>query len=131
MKKSGIFNSQIASIVSDMGHMDLIAIGDSGMPVPMETKKIDLMVDKNLPSFIDVLKNVLTELKVQKIYLAEEIKTKNEKVLQEILKIFPETKVEFIPHIEMKKDLKKVKAFIRTGEITPYANIILEAGVIF
>lgn len=46
--------------------MDWLSIGDAGMPVPMGTKKIDLALTKNLPSFIDVLKNILSELEVQK-----------------------------------------------------------------
>lgn len=45
MKKSGILNSEVASVVADMGHMDWLSIGDTGMPVPMETKKIDLCVE--------------------------------------------------------------------------------------
>ena len=77
MKKTGILNSEVASVVAGMGHMDWLSIGDAGMPVPMGTKKIDLCVDKELPSFMDVLKNVLKEMKVQKIYLADEIKDQN------------------------------------------------------
>lgn len=46
--------------------MDWLSIGDAGMPVPMDTKKIDLALTKQLPSFIDVLKNILAELEVQK-----------------------------------------------------------------
>ncbi|MCJ0602192.1 RbsD/FucU domain-containing protein, partial [Enterococcus cecorum] len=28
-------------------------------------------------------------------------------------------------------DLNRCHAFIRTGEMTPYANILLESGVVF
>lgn len=47
-----------------MGHMDWLSIGDVGMPVPMETKKIDLCVEQGLPTFMQVLENVLTEMAV-------------------------------------------------------------------
>ena len=73
MKKVGILNSDISRIVADMGHMDWLGIGDAGTPVPKETEKIDLAVHAGLPSFIDVLNEVLKELEVQKIYLAEEL----------------------------------------------------------
>ena len=43
----------------------------------------------------------------------------------------PETSITFIPHEEMKQDLTNCHAFIRTGEMTPYANIILVSGVVF
>ncbi len=94
-------------------------------------KKIDLALTKNLPSFIDVLKNVLTELEVQKIYLADEIKTKNPAQLQAIKQLMPSVEIEFVPHSELKKNLAKTHAFIRTGEMTAFSNIILESGVVF
>ena len=60
-----------------MGHFDKLSIGDAGMPVPRTTEKIDLAVTNGVPSFMEVLNNVLEELAVQRIYLAEEIKTEN------------------------------------------------------
>lgn len=77
MKKTTVINSELSTVIAGMGHMDWLSIGDAGMPVPMGTQKIDLALTKQLPSFQDVLKNVLSELAVQKIYLAEEIKTQN------------------------------------------------------
>ncbi|OIL70809.1 D-ribose pyranase, partial [Oenococcus oeni] len=124
-------NSEISSVIAGMAHMDWLGIGDAGMPVPLGTKKIDLALTKNLPSFIDVLKNVLTELEVQKIYLADEIKTKNPEQLQAIKQLMPNVEIEFVPHSELKKDLAKTHAFIRTGEMTAFSNIILESGVVF
>ena len=131
MKKTGILNSEVASVVAGMGHMDWLSIGDAGMPVPMGTKKIDLCVDKELPSFMDVLKNVLKEMKVQKIYLADEIKDQNPEQLENIKKALPDVEIEFMPHADLKKSLAKTHAFIRTGEATSYSNIILESGVTF
>ena len=131
MKKTGILNSEVASVVAGMGHMDWLSIGDAGMPVPMGTKKIDLCVDKELPSFMDVLQNVLKELKVQKIYLADEIKDQNPKQLENIKKALPDVEIAFMPHSDLKKNMAKTHAFIRTGEMTPFSNIILESGVTF
>lgn len=73
---------------------------------------------------MNVLSNVLEELEVQKIFLAEEIKTKNPQMLVAIKKRLPEMPIEFIFHTEMKKDLKDCKVFIRTGEMAPYSNVI-------
>ena len=49
-----------------LGHYDLITINDAGMPIPNDERRIDLAVTKGLPSFIDVLENVLTEVEIQK-----------------------------------------------------------------
>ncbi|KAA8324566.1 D-ribose pyranase [Leuconostoc carnosum] len=132
MKKKGILNSDISRVVADMGHMDWLAIGDAGTPVPRETEKIDLSIKKGLPSLLAVLDAVLDELAVEKIYLAEEIKQQNPAMLEQLTQRFGESvTVVFISHIALKQNLKQSKAFIRTGEETPFANIILESGVIF
>ena len=52
-------NSNISRVIADMGHMDWLGVGDAGTPVPAGTEKIDLSVRPGLPSFIDVLKEVL------------------------------------------------------------------------
>ncbi|MBW9170340.1 D-ribose pyranase [Clostridium estertheticum] len=131
MKKIGILNGEISSVVSKMGHKDLIAIGDCGLPIPDKTKRIDIALSKGIPSFIKTLKNVLLELQVEEVILALEIKENNPKVLEEIKKQFKNVKFTFITHEELKIMLNECKAVIRTGEQTPYANIILKSGVIF
>ncbi|MCI5775491.1 MAG: D-ribose pyranase [Aerococcus sp.] len=131
MKKTKVINSDISRVIAQMGHFDTLGIGDAGMPVPASTEKIDLAVDNGIPGFMDVLNNVLEELEVQRIYLAEEIKTENPEMLENIKKRLPDMPITFIPHTEMKAALKDTRAFIRTGEMTPYANILLESGVVF
>ena len=131
MRKTKVINTQISSVISDMGHFDTLSIGDAGMPVPAGTKKIDVAIENGVPSFIQVLTNILSELEVQKVYLANEIKTANPEQLEAIKALIGETPIEFINHSQMKQDLNKAKAFVRTGEMTPYYNIILESGVVF
>lgn len=107
MKKTDVINSELSTVIANMGHMDWLSIGDAGMPVPMGTKKIDLALSKGLPSFQQVLKNILTELEVQKIYLAEEIKTQNPEQLSEIKKTLPNVAIEYVPHTQLKKTWQK------------------------
>ena len=102
-----------------------------GCRFQLELKKIDLAVTQGIPSFMDVLNNVLEELEVQRIFLAEEIKHKIRQCWKILRKRLPDIPIVFIPHDEMKKDLSDCKAFIRTGEMTPYSNIMLESGVVF
>lgn len=131
MKKTKVINSDLSRVISQMGHFDTLAIGDAGMPVPMTTEKIDLAVTNGVPSFLQVLDNVLEELEVQCIFLAEEIKENNPEILQELENRFSDIDIVFIPHTEMKERLHDCHAFVRTGEMTPYANVILESNVVF
>ena len=133
MKKNGILNSEISRILSYMGHTDCIAVGDCGLPVPDETERIDLALAFGIPTFMQTLKVVADDMKIEKIILADEIKENNPKILHEIEELFKDSNVEteFVSHSQLKEQTKKCKAVIRTGETTPYANIILQSGCIF
>ncbi|WP_097028360.1 D-ribose pyranase [Clostridium peptidivorans] len=131
MKKTPLLNSDISRVISQMGHTDSIAIGDAGLPIPSSTERIDLAIIKNLPTFIDTLKAVLTELQIEEVEIARETKEASPKVYEEIAKEIGNVKITWISHEELKENLKKCKAVVRTGEQTPYANIILKSGVVF
>ena len=135
MKRRGILNSDISRVLTYMGHTDRICVGDCGLPIPDETERIDLAVKFGQPTFMDVLKEVGADMKIEKIILAEEIKEKNPQVLAEITEYFAsqdlQPEVEYVSHVELKALTKECKAVIRTGETTPYANIILQSGCIF
>ena len=133
MKKQGVLNSDISRVLSYMGHTDWICIGDCGLPIPDEVERIDLALEFGVPSFIKTLEVVAEDMKIEKIILATEIKEQNKKVLEEIQNIFKNKniEVEYVSHIELKEKTKSCKAVIRTGETTPYANVILQSGCIF
>lgn len=133
MKKAGILNSDIARVLAYMGHTDCLCIGDCGLPIPDEVERIDLALAFGEPTFMRTLEIVAADMKIEKIVLAEEIKTQNPAVLAQIETLFAEqnVEVEYVTHVELKEKTKSCKAVIRTGETTPYANIILQSGCIF
>ncbi len=129
MKKGGILNPQLNRIISEMGHGDMLIIADAGLPIPREVERIDLALKCGTPSFKEVLQAVFSELQIEEAYVAKEIKEKNPQTLNLISSIIEEVK--FISHEELKELSKQARAIIRTGECSPYANIILISGVIF
>lgn len=131
MKKIGILNHEISEVIAKMGHTDSIAIGDCGLPIPDNVRRIDLALVKNIPSFIDTLKAVLIELKVEEVVIAEETIKVSNFVYEQIKKEVGDVKITIVSHEELKEKLKDCKAVIRTGEQTPYANVILKSGVVF
>lgn len=131
MKKTSLLNSNISRVISCMGHFDTLTIGDAGLPIPDSLERIDLAVSLGIPSFIDVLKSVLTELEVQKVTIASEMKACNNELYVFIHKAFKKDQIIEIPHDKFKELTGESKAIIRTGEGKPYANIILESGVVF
>ncbi|WP_315121560.1 D-ribose pyranase [uncultured Clostridium sp.] len=131
MKKIGILNYKISSVISTMGHTDSIAIGDCGLPIPKETERIDLALIKDIPTFMQTLKAVLLELQIEEVEIANETKKVSPQLYEEMKKELGHVKINFITHEELKGRLRNCKAVIRTGEQTPYANIILKSGVVF
>ncbi|MCL1950665.1 MAG: D-ribose pyranase [Turicibacter sp.] len=131
MKKHGILNSHIAKVLSDLGHTDEIVIADCGLPIPDGVAKIDLALTLGTPTFLEVLDAVLADMEVESFTLASEIRIENENVLNELEGRIGEKQIEWVSHESFKEQTKQAKVIIRTGEITPYANIILKAGVIF
>lgn len=132
MKKGGILNPAINKLITETGHTDLVVVTDAGLPIPENVNtRIDLALIPGTPGFLETLDAVLTELIVEKIIMAEEIKTVSPDMNEEILKRFPGIPVEYVPHVEFKQNSKQARGFIRSGEFTPYANVILIAGVAY
>ncbi|PHI46646.1 D-ribose pyranase [Bacillus halotolerans] len=131
MKRHGILNSHIAKLLADLGHTDKIVIADAGLPVPDGVLKIDLSLKPGFPAFRDVAAVLADEMAVEKVIVASEIKVSNPENASFIETLFSEEAVDCLPHEEFKELTKEAKAVIRTGEFTPYANCILQAGVLF
>ncbi|MGL5053515.1 MAG: D-ribose pyranase [Cetobacterium sp.] len=135
MKKGRLLNSELSYEISKIGHTSHITVCDAGLPFPKDVKRIDLAIEAGFPSFIKTLDAILSEMMVEEIVLANEIKDVNPLIFEEILKTFSQhnisPKIVFVEHNDFKEITKSSEAIVRTGECTPYANIILKSGVVF
>jgi len=133
MKKTTLLNDEISYAVARMGHTDTLVICDAGLPIPKGPERIDLAVSKGIPSFLSVLESILSELEVQKIIIASEMEKGNSSLYDKIVSEFSGRGIEIIEvsHAHFKELTKSAFAVVRTGEFSPFANIILEAGVTF
>lgn len=131
MKKRGIINAQLAGLIAGLGHKDLFMIADGGMPIPKGVEIVDLALCGGVPTFRQVMDAVLDEAQVEGYTLAEEIVENNPELLSYIKEKLPEAESQMVSHVELKEESKKLKFAIRTGEFTPYPNVILRAGVAF
>lgn len=131
MKKGKFLNSDITSVISSMGHTDMLVIADAGLPIPSDVKRIDLSLVRGTPSFMDTLNVIKDEIHVEMVIIASETKERNPHILDEIKRIYQDHMIKFVSHEEFKRLTKSSKAVVRTGECSPYANIILYSGVEF
>lgn len=128
MKKSGILNPQLSRVIAEMGHTDLLVIADAGLPLPMGVERVDLSLVPGVPGFIQTLEVILSELAIEGATLAGEIRTGSPNELERALTLVG-LEPQFVPHTEFKAITHRARAIVRTGECTPYCNIILQAGV--
>lgn len=132
MKKQGILHPDLNKLIAETGHMDEIVVTDAGLPLPEEVNtRIDLALKEGMIPFLELLDTVLDELSVEKIIMAEEIKTTSPQIHKEILSRFEGIEIEYMPHIDFKQRTKSARGLVRSGEFTSYANVILVGGVVY
>jgi D-ribose pyranase len=129
VKRAGILNGPLSGALARLGHTDQVLICDSGMPLPHGVEVIDLAFLPGIPGFADVLDGILAELVVEGAIAAQEVETGNQACNAFLDNRLPG--LTYVPHEELKLLAHCVKLIIRTGEATPYANVIVRCGVAF
>lgn len=138
MKRDGILHPGLNHALSELGHGDRFAIADAGLPIPASIPRIDLVVTAGQPRLLDVLKPVLDSTVMEAAVIAEEIEQHNEsEFLNHLLaclyqqdSISP-TAITRLSHEQLKAELGDMRFIVRTGETTPFSNLILQSGVFF
>ncbi|MGK2699499.1 D-ribose pyranase [Serratia surfactantfaciens] len=139
MKKGVLLNSDVSAVIARLGHTDQLTLCDAGLPIPAATQRIDLALTQGVPIFMQVFAAVTQEMQVESAILAEEIVKQNpqlhETLLAELSALGQRQgntiNVRYISHQAFKAQTEHSRAVIRSGECSPYANVILCAGVTF
>lgn len=132
MKRFGHLNRDISRVLAAMGHTDSLVIADCGLPVPPGVECIDLSLARGDPDFLRVLDTVLADFMVERAVFALEARSQNDSVEVRAAALAREgIQVEFVTHERLKEMTREARAIIRTGEATPYANVILFSQVVF
>ncbi len=133
MKKQGVLNSQLSFVLASLGHKDSVVVCDCGLPIPRDREKVDLALIKNVPRFLDTVKVVLNEIHVEKAIIASELERANPKTYAALMEMLRGIEIEKVAH-EVFKEMTVADgntAFVRTGEASPFSNVILVSGVDF
>ncbi|OEV08328.1 D-ribose pyranase [Streptomyces nanshensis] len=131
MKKSGILNRHLAGALAMLGHTDTVVVCDAGLPIAVgpQLMVVDLAFRAGVPPFEEVLSGLLDELEIEGAMAADEIEEHNPET-HALLKGRFDT-LHLVPHEEFKARARHARLVVRTGEVTPYANVMLSCGVPF
>ncbi|GAB97368.1 D-ribose pyranase [Kineosphaera limosa] len=130
MRHSGIVHAQLAHQIGLLGHTDRVVVADMGLPLPRHVPLIDLALVTGTVPFAAVLDALLDEIVVQGHVIASE-------ALEGVAGTWFDERADrlglrtTLDHESFKQRLPQVAFAVRTGEATPYANVILECGVPF
>ena len=114
-----------------MGHTDLFVMSDAGFPVPPGVACVDLAVTVGLPPFLEVVRAIAGELEVEDLTVADELLARDTALAETLQRLFPAARFHHLPHEEFKRLSAHARAVVRTGECTPYNNVILTGGVAY
>lgn len=127
----GILNAQLAGALARLRHTDRFAVGDCGLPTPPGVEVVDLALAFGVPRFTQVLDALKDDLVLEEALMASEAEGT---AAQDWVTERFDVPLAHVPHDGdggFKDRLHGVSFVIRTGETTPYANVIFRCGVPF
>lgn len=139
MKKGRLLNAELSHVIARLGHTDTLTIADAGLPIPAGPQRIDLALTPGTPDFMQVVNAVALEMQVESALIAEEIKQHNPQLHSALVAVLEALQqhqgniitISYTRHEQFKQQTQRSQAVIRSGECSPFANVILSAGVTF
>ncbi len=129
MIKSGILNPRILSLLARVRHTNALVISDRGFPFWPEIETVDISLVDDLPTVLQVLAAVRANHHFTQAYMAREFQKNNSVATRaSFAKGLAGIPLKFEPHVAFKKRVPHAIGLIRTGDTTPYANLILISG---
>ena len=140
MKRNGIVHAELSGLMARLGHTDRVVIADRGLPLPRHLPMVDLALVPNVIDFCTVLDVILADMVVQAHTVASEAAAPAEaagRLGGGVVLSWLDKRADrlgrriTISHEDFKAALPEAAFAIRTGEQTPYANLVLHCGVPF
>lgn len=122
----GIINPQLSSLLCRIRHTNALVIADAAFPFWKEVETVDLTLVRGIPTIPQVLDAILPNFSAGSVHMAVEFKSHNTAETQALFtQACREVPMHFEPHLEFKKRVPHAIGLIRTGDTTPYGNLIL------
>jgi D-ribose pyranase len=129
MLQSGIINPHVLDLVARIRHTNTLVIADWAFPFWPEIETVDISLTQGIPTVLDVLDLLTPVFKIGRIWQAEEfLATNNAESIARFNRSFGDIPVTREAHLDFKKRVPQAIGLIRTGDPTPYGNVILESA---
>ena len=128
MKRGGILHPALSHLLASTGHTDYFTICDRGFPAPVGPERIDLALTDGIPTVLDVLRLVHAEWSIDRVIITHEMDDISPERVHELAKLLGDVPLERVSHLELKRLSRGARATVRTGDVVPYANLIVVSG---
>ncbi len=129
MLQRGILNPAVLSLLARVRHTNTLVISDWAFPFWPQIETVDISLTQGIPTVLQVLELLRPNFKIGELFMAEEFNSSNKgKVLTSFHRAFRGLKVTYETHVQFKLRVPSAIGLIRTGDSTPYGNIIIESA---
>lgn len=127
MLKHGILNPHLNALLACVRHTNALVISDKGFPFWPMIETVDISLVADVPTVLQVVNAVRENFTVGKAYMAEEFLAHNtDETKAAYTRAFDGVPLAFEPHEgAFKPRVPGAIGLIRTGDSTPYGNVIL------
>ncbi len=126
MLEGGILNPHVLSLLARVRHTNSLVIADRGFPFWPQIETVDLSLVDDVPTVLQVLAAIRPNFRVGEAFMAQEFDAQNDARTQEAFAdALHGIAVVKEPHAAFKGRVPHAIGLIRTGDTTPYANMIL------
>jgi len=129
MLKSGILNPHVLNLLARIRHTNTLVISDWAFPFWPQIETVDISLTHGIPTVLDVLSLIKPVFQIGRIWQAEEFLTHNTpETLAKFSSLFGDIPLTREAHLDFKKRVPLAIGLIRTGDATPYGNVIIESA---
>jgi D-ribose pyranase len=129
MLNTGILNPHVLDLIARIRHTNTLVISDWAFPFWPEIETVDISLTHGIPTVLDVLDLLTPVFKIGRIWQADEFVTANTpETVERFAKSFGQIPLTRETHVDFKKRVPHAIGLIRTGDPTPYGNVIIESA---
>ncbi|HUR57429.1 MAG TPA: RbsD/FucU family protein [Opitutaceae bacterium] len=126
MLKAGLLNPHVLSLLARVRHTNALVIADRGFPFWPGLETVDLSLVDGVPTVLQVLAAIRANFVIGEAYMAKEFLGANPPATRRAFAAaFKGLDLVHEPHVEFKRRVPHAIGLIRTGDVVPYANMIL------
>lgn len=128
MIRTGILNPRLLDLLARIRHTNTLVIADRGFPFWPQIETVDLSLVDDVPTVLQVLDAISANFVLGPVTVAEEFKAHNSADKLAALQKRTGDRLQFLPHVDLKRRVPSAIGLIRTGDTTQYANLIIESA---